>query len=132
MNLISSAEISDLMLRQSRYLTISEITFLARAKYPTLTVTRNQVTNIVRHFMKSQSAHCELEPDSYPHRYYLHDVTGYQFRVRGRCPDFSRMLVKGTSKATRERQEQQNREVSQMAKQLMDNAVRRRRGLCGS
>lgn len=84
MEQISSAEIADIMIRADCYLTVTEITILAKEKYPHLHVSRVSVTNIIRHFVRSSRAICELDDRVYPRKYWLHGLNGYQFKVRGR------------------------------------------------
>ncbi|HBT4785557.1 TPA: late promoter activating protein [Klebsiella variicola subsp. variicola] len=127
MGQISSAEIADIMLRQDTFLTVTEVTRLAVSEYPHLHVTRDRVTNIIRHFVRSTRALCESEDGAYPHRYRLHGLYGYQFKVRGRTPDYAHLVVDNTSKASQERAECQRRELVGMANRLWNSAVSNRR-----
>lgn len=124
---ISSAEIADIMLRQEKSLTVTEVTRLAASEYPQLLVTRDRVTNIIRHFVNSPHAVCEAEHDVYPHQYRLHGLCGYQFKVRGRTPIFETLIVGNSSKALQEESERKRRKLVNMANQLWNNTVKNRR-----
>ena len=119
MSIISSAEVADIMLRQAKYLSITEIMHLARRAYPELEVTRNQITNIIRYFNRDNSkATCSRRDDSHPYRYRLYSVSGYKFKVRGRRPDFSRLVVKESLCSTLEREELNHRTVVSAATRI--------------
>lgn len=124
---ISSAEIADIMLRQDRFLTVTEVTAMATSEYPHLLVTRDRVTNIIRHFVRSARALCESQDGVYPHRYRLHGLYGYQFKVRGRTPEYDHLMVENTSKAIQERAERERRELFRMVNDLWNNAVKGRK-----
>lgn len=127
MGQISSAEIADIMLRHGDFLTVTEVTRLATSEYPTLLVTRDRVTNIIRHFVRSTRAQCEREEGVYPHRYRLHGLYGYQFKVRGRIPDYGSLMVDNTSKALQECAERDRRELMALANRIWNNTVRTRK-----
>lgn len=129
MGQISSAEIADIMLRHGDFLTVTEVTRLAASEYPALLVTRDRVTNIIRHFARSKRAQCEREEGIYPHRYRLHGLYGYQFKVRGRIPDYGSLMVENTSKALVESSERDRREVVNLANQIWNNTVRSRKAI---
>jgi hypothetical protein len=127
MEKISSAEIADIMLRQERFLTISEVTIIASSEHPRMLVTRDRVTNIIRHFVQSTFAFCEADRSVYPHRYYLHSLHGYQFKVRGRIPMYDRLMVKNSTKASMEQAECERRRLVCMANHIWNQSVANRR-----
>lgn len=127
MTIISSAEIADLMLRNKRFLTITEVTKIAQESYPDMVVTREKITNIIRHFVRSAHACCEQQFGIYPHKYLLHCLVGYQFKVRGRSPDFSALKVSNTSKSIRANADDRRREMLTLANKIFARLERERR-----
>lgn len=126
MEQISSAEIADIMIRADCYLTVTEITTLAKEKYHHLHVSRVSVTNIIRHFVRSSRAICELDDRVYPRKYWLHGLNGYQFKVRGRTPEYGSLLVKNCSRKSVEQARKEQRELVDMANKLWNAAVKKR------
>lgn len=125
---ISSAEVADIMIQGGRFMTITEITLISAEQYPEMTVTRVQITNIVRHFVRSVHASCERQNTVYPHRYCLHGLDEYQFKVRGRTPDYDSLSVTTTSKAIRQAAKNSHREIGLFAHNLFSRMVREREG----
>lgn len=126
MDKISSAEIADIMIRKDCYLTVTEITTLAKDKYPHLHVSRVNVNNIIRHFVRSSRAICERDDRVYPRKYRLHGLDGYQFKVRGRTPQFDRLLVKNSNRFIFGKNQTERRELVNMANRLWNEAIKRR------
>ncbi|EPL8679424.1 late promoter activating protein [Klebsiella michiganensis] len=127
MGQISSAEIADIMLRQRRFLMVSEIVAIASAEYPELTVTRMRVANIIRCLMTSERAVCEIQTQTYPRRYCLHGICGYQFKSRGRRPEFEHLVVDYTTKSSIEEGEAERRRLVAMANKLWNQSIRSRK-----
>ena len=126
MEQISSAEIADIMIRANCYLTVTEITSRAKAQYPHLHVSRVNVNNIIRFFVRSSRAICEIDDRVYPRKYWLHGLNGYQFKVRGRTPEFGRLLVKNTNRKIEAQLRKEQRQLVAMANQLWNAAVKKR------
>lgn len=124
--LICSLEISALMLRERRFLTITELTALAKREFPMFRVERGQVMNIVRALASSNKALCEVNSDAYPHKYFLRSINGYKFKVRNRHKHFDIHNLQVPNKATSEALEKERQLLSNLAKSIMDDSARRR------
>jgi len=129
--LICSLEVSALMLRERRFLTITELTKIAKKEYPRFRVERGQVMNIVRAFVSSNKALCEVDADAYPHRYFLRSLNGYKFKVRNRDEHLDIHNLQAPSKASCEVLERERQLLSNLAKNIMDDSARRREAACG-
>lgn len=128
---ICSLEVSALMLKEGRYLTINELTEIAKATYPYFKVQFGQVMNIVRTLVSSKFTICEVDTSTYPYRYHLVSLNGYKFKVRNRNKHFELYSLQNTSKAAIERTERERQILSNLCKHLMDESVRRRGVVCG-
>jgi hypothetical protein len=128
---ICSLEVSALMLKESRYLTISELTEIARSAYPAFKVQFGQVMNIVRTLVSSKFTICDVDTSTYPYRYHLVSLNGYKFKVRNRNKHYELYSLQNTSKAAIERAETERQLLSHLCKHLMDESVRRRGVLSG-
>lgn len=124
---ITSVEVAAVMLKEGRYMTISEIMATLTETYPHLENGHTAVTNIVRTFVKSPVASCFSLPGAYPRQYLLTSVTGYLFKIRGnRQVSFEDLPFHSGSKSDLDREQEKNQEVSRLAFQLFNSVTRRR------
>lgn len=128
---ICSLEVSALMLKEGRYLTFSELTEIAQETYPAFKVQFGQIMSIVRTFVSSKFAICNVDTSTYPYRYHLVSLNGYKFKVRNRSSHFDLYNLKNNSKAAIERNERERQVLSNLCKHIMDESVRRRGVVCG-
>lgn len=124
---ITSVEVAAVMLKCGRYMTIAEIMATLTETYPELENGHTSVTNVVRTFMKSQSASCFSLPGAYPRMYLLTSVSGYLFKVRGnRQVCYDDLPFHSGSKKDLELENKKSQEVSRLAFGLFNSICRRR------
>ncbi|WP_312329923.1 hypothetical protein [Atlantibacter hermannii] len=124
---ITSVEVANVMLREHRYMTISEIMCALAETYPHLTADHTAVTNVVRTFFKSPFAACLCKPGAYPRQYMLTSVKGYKFKIRGgRQVCFDDLPFNNGTREEKEKEYEKSQALSRMAFEIMNEAVRRR------
>ncbi|WP_333715763.1 hypothetical protein [Pantoea eucrina] len=124
---VSSIEVADLLVRRRVYMTVAEVTRLVGTEYPHLKVNHGIVSNILRSFVRSPFAQCQVHPDAYPRKYRLDAVNGYIFKARGRQDiDYDSLIVASATKRRRQSKEREHLSVCIMARELMDRCMRGR------
>ncbi|MDT0178163.1 late promoter activating protein [Enterobacter sp. BRE11] len=122
---VSSVEVADLLIRQQSYMTVAQITCLVQEAYPDMLVNTGIITNILRVFVQSPFAQCNVHPDAYPRQYHLKAMNGYIFKVRGRKEvSYDGLLVESATKQARYAKEQEQRSLCMLARELMDRCQR--------
>lgn len=124
---ITSVEVASIMLRERRYMTISEIMSALDKAYPHMSADHTAVTNVVRTFFKSPFAVCLSMPNAYPRQYMLTSVKGYKFKIRGgRQICYDDLPFNGGTREEKEKEYEKSQALSRMAFEIMNDSVRRR------